>query len=906
VVVPGYLSAVLIASPWSAATIAVEAFITYFVARGIGVGLARLGLWTVFFGRDRFFLLIAVSVIVRLASEGYLLPALVARYPFAHASDLYSIGLVVVPLLANALWNAGFVRGVGYSAVLTGLTLATLQFVLLPLTNLSLSQFELTYESVALDFLGAPKAYLLLLVGAALASRSNLLFGWDYNGILVPALLAIAWYRPAELLSTGVEAVVVAQLAQWLSRTPPLRGRLIEGPRRVVVVFVLGFALKIGLGYTALWLWPGVAIGDFYGFGYLVSALISLKIWQHGSVPRVLVPVMAICAVAFVLGNGAGYVLAQVARPTDAARRTIEVPEPLGVDHAAVELALQGADVTPAETSEQDLVRLAAFIREARRGSPDWRRGGGWQPVSAPRHSGGRWWFPRPVAARDKLPASVAVTDAARARGLVLVDAPPDSAVAVFALGLAEHIGAAALLVGEGDALLRAVAAMRATIRQTVARLRLDARRLLVELSQPDSARREAALAFVGATRDRVSLERQSMSARAARVLGPTPPPMAQRSLDALLDLSAAADRAEPLAPRGARRIWLLMRTVFPALEQQGADERMDPYVRALAGRLGLSLCWVPRQGQPDGRWAVALIDNSSLLLWLVAETSTERAVATPPATLASGRPQAALALAERLPAGHLVLGGGRQQLASTQLDIYGALTAWLLGRGVNVVEVRSAPGGTETRGADTVLTIGKLTPRGRGTPRWTARVTKALAALGLSSRWYGGAADEIAFRGSTVPLIRLARDLRAPGRAVTTFWHRRARQRHVSRARSLHLEELGVNFVDASLPEYMATRPPGPGSCRLRALEALVRRVQASRNPHSLRRLIGKGAGCRLAITKDVLFGLVYAVGHDNRQVIAWRLDGAPEGHRSGVDSRSEAHGAVLSGASQIVWRRW
>ena len=293
-VVPGYLSGVLIAAPLSGLTIIAESFATYFIARLIGEWIPRLGGWTVFFGRERFFLLIASSVMVRLFFEGYALPALAARFTFQHATELYSIGLVLVPLVANAFWNVGFLRGVVYTGTATILTYATTQWLVLPYTNLALAQFELTYESVALDFLGAPKAYLLLLAGTIIAARSNILYGWDYNGILVPGLLAVAWYSPTKLASTLVEAIAVAMLAQLLVKLPPFNRQLIEGPRRVLLVFCVGFSVKMVSGYAAMGLFPGMHITDLYGFGYVLPTLVAVKIWQVSSVPRVVVPTVVV------------------------------------------------------------------------------------------------------------------------------------------------------------------------------------------------------------------------------------------------------------------------------------------------------------------------------------------------------------------------------------------------------------------------------------------------------------------------------------------------------------------------------------------------------------------------------------------------------------------------------------
>lgn len=410
-VVPGYLSAVFIAAPLSAGVIVVEAIASYVLARAMGIWLPSLGAWTVSFGRDRFFLLIACSVVVRLLTEGLLLPALSAHFEFRHASQLFSVGLVLVPLVANAAWNVGFWRGSFYAAVNTFLTWVTLVFVVLPYTNLGLSKFELTYESVALDFLGAPKAYLLLLAGTVLAARANVMWGWDFNGILVPGLLAVAWYHPAELLSTLVEAMVVALLAAGVISVPPLNKALIEGPRRVLLVFVVGYCVKMAVGYAGMTFWAGAPVTDFYGFGYVLPTLVAVKIWQKGNIPRVILPTIVISFGGFLLGNAVGFAFDALdadARASRAALAELELSEDL-----AWHLTLQTAwPLHPEpEASRETVSRLAPVVRDVRRGD----RGAalrrlhqeGLHAVASFRDTEEGWWVVRRPADDDAPVADV-------------------------------------------------------------------------------------------------------------------------------------------------------------------------------------------------------------------------------------------------------------------------------------------------------------------------------------------------------------------------------------------------------------------------------------------------------------------------------------------------------------------
>src|SRR5690606_24980760 len=102
-------------------------------------------------------------------------------------------GLVLVPLVANMFWKITLGRGAIQIGLPVLITYAILAFVLLPYTNLSFSSMEITYDNVALNFLNSPKAYVILLTGAILAARFNVLYGWDSIGILVTSLHSLAW-----------------------------------------------------------------------------------------------------------------------------------------------------------------------------------------------------------------------------------------------------------------------------------------------------------------------------------------------------------------------------------------------------------------------------------------------------------------------------------------------------------------------------------------------------------------------------------------------------------------------------------------------------------------------------------------------------------------------------------------
>lgn len=301
-VVSGYLATLLVLEPRSAAIDIVEAVLTYGIARLLGEHLSRTGLTSRVFGRERFLLIVLVSILVRLGLEGAVFAYLLPRATWA-----YSIGLVVVPLAANTCWKTGLLRGVIRTGVPTAIVYVLLRYVLLPHTNLSLAWFQLANEDVAASFLASPRAYVVLVTGAVLAAAANLRYGWDYHGIMLPALLALAVDSPGVLATTLIEVLVLLWIVRGLLRWTRVGRWNIEGPRRPMLFFTTDYALRFG---AAALLGSNLPSGGFVqasGFGYLVPTLLAVKISEKDLASIVLLPTAAVAVVAFGLGNLLGF-----------------------------------------------------------------------------------------------------------------------------------------------------------------------------------------------------------------------------------------------------------------------------------------------------------------------------------------------------------------------------------------------------------------------------------------------------------------------------------------------------------------------------------------------------------------------------------------------------------------------
>lgn len=314
-VVPGYMASVAIVQPGSWCAMMIEAIVTYGLVRLLSSYFSRSGAWSVFFGRERFYVIVLTSVLVRQHSQLWALPA-AARWLASNfglglelESGFMSIGLVLVPLTANMFWKLSLPRGLLQILVPTAITYLLLRELVLPYTNFSLSSMELTYEGLALSFISSPKAYIIMLVAALLASRFNLKYGWDYNGILVPTLLALAWMTPSKIVTTIVEALLLVMLTTLFVKAPLVRDLNLEGPRKIALIFTIGFTLKFITGAALGDALPALQATDLFGFGYLVPSLLAVKIIQVKSARRILIPAVVTSLLSFVLGNVVGVVL---------------------------------------------------------------------------------------------------------------------------------------------------------------------------------------------------------------------------------------------------------------------------------------------------------------------------------------------------------------------------------------------------------------------------------------------------------------------------------------------------------------------------------------------------------------------------------------------------------------------
>ena len=282
-VVPGYVVPLMLAKPISAGVIFVEAVLTYFVVRIVSNRFQNSGVWSSFFGRDRFFALVVASLLVRLILDGWVLPGVgefvtqQLHLSFDYRNNLSSFGLIIVALVANQFWKTGFLRGMIPFTVTVGLTFLIVRYGLIELTNFNIGNLEYMYENISASLVASPKAYIILLSCAFVASRVNLLYGWDFNGILIPSLLALEWYHPHRIAMTFLESFVILGGSVLVLKLPFFRKMTVEGARKLLLFFNVAFAYKLAVGHIQQFFGLDFEATSLYGYGYLISTLIAVK-----------------------------------------------------------------------------------------------------------------------------------------------------------------------------------------------------------------------------------------------------------------------------------------------------------------------------------------------------------------------------------------------------------------------------------------------------------------------------------------------------------------------------------------------------------------------------------------------------------------------------------------------------
>ena len=383
-VVPGYLVPLLLIRPISVAVILTEAVATYLVASVLSRSLRYTALWSDLFGRDRFLGIVVVSVVIRAVGDGFLLPTVGLWLSETHqlnatlTNQLHSVGLVIVALVANTFWKPGLVRGSVPLVATTAVTFLIVRYLLVPWTTFDVGNLVYAYEDVASSLLASPKSYMVLLTTAAIASHMNLRFSWEYNGLLVPALLALLWPEPAKIATTVVESVVIAVISHQLFRSPFLRNQVLQSGQKIAALFTIAFAYRLCLAWGSWLLFPDIKATAGFGFGYLISTLLALLYLERGHAMRTVSSALQVSLAGVIVANVIGFGLVHLPTFSDSGHRlsAAQVVPPRS-EHGLVEILRQdklqfyeSAAVQASYLRPGQQHRFAELMQLLRKGAP--------------------------------------------------------------------------------------------------------------------------------------------------------------------------------------------------------------------------------------------------------------------------------------------------------------------------------------------------------------------------------------------------------------------------------------------------------------------------------------------------------------------------------------------------------
>lgn len=322
-IVPGYLVPLLILKPWSAVAIIVEAIFTYLAIKLFSKIGEKTGFYSELFGRDRFFAILLVSVGARLLFDETIFPYITSllsqhfEIEFLYRDGLYSIGLVIVALTANQFWTSGLRRGFFQLIITLVITFLIVKYVLIEFTNFRLNEVANLYENLATSILASPKAYIILITTAFIASRMSSIYGWEFSGIAIPALLALLWYYPWEIFISISEAVIIYFIAVLLLKTKFMSYFSMEGSRKILFFFNISFFYKLALGFLLPLFITDISPTDYFGFGYMLTSLIAIKMYEKEFGARILGSTIFTSGISVILATLIGLALTFIEHKSD-------------------------------------------------------------------------------------------------------------------------------------------------------------------------------------------------------------------------------------------------------------------------------------------------------------------------------------------------------------------------------------------------------------------------------------------------------------------------------------------------------------------------------------------------------------------------------------------------------------
>lgn len=320
-VVPGYIVTTYFIEPEITLSILGEAIITFMIVVFISEYCGRFKYWYSFVGKETFFVTLLIGIFVQLLCDHFIFPFLAVKIKAlspevsALVTGMRSFGIVIIALTANVLHRGGFFRAFFQLICVMLILYALIRLILIPYTNFNFNSLAHHYAEMGAYIAATPKRSIMLIVTASLAIYYNYNYAWKYNGILIPALLALEWFYPWSIIISIMEAIFIFSIARIIYVFRIIPQRQFDGANKYAVFFSITLIYKMIAYHILARYFPHINVLSFYGFGYLLTTLIAVKMFDYNPVLRVTRSLLQVLILAIVVANLLGYALTAIGAP---------------------------------------------------------------------------------------------------------------------------------------------------------------------------------------------------------------------------------------------------------------------------------------------------------------------------------------------------------------------------------------------------------------------------------------------------------------------------------------------------------------------------------------------------------------------------------------------------------------
>jgi hypothetical protein len=124
-------------------------------------------------------------------------------------------------------------------------------------------------------------------------------------------LLALQWYQPEKIFWSFLESFLILGVSSLLLRIPVFKNANIEGARKILFFFNVGFFYHLALAHVIVAWFPDHKVTDYFGFGYLLTTLMAIRMYDKKIVARVTLATLETSLIALLVATIVGFGLKQ-------------------------------------------------------------------------------------------------------------------------------------------------------------------------------------------------------------------------------------------------------------------------------------------------------------------------------------------------------------------------------------------------------------------------------------------------------------------------------------------------------------------------------------------------------------------------------------------------------------------